>query len=297
MELHEKYKIIAPLGDQKVRKFGSVFLVEDKITGKKAVLKAVNKNAVKPLVAKQLRNEATFNFSSPSLPQVIDFIETETELLLVTEFKQGAPIGKFWKELKRKERIPFLYEFLSEFEKVYTELRKLNITHCDIKPSNILIERRDDKLNISLIDFGLALRRNEIDQRDLVFPLGFAAPELLLNELDLIDERSDIFAMGILIWRLYTNELPLTHPNPSIFTNLQLTHPLPEHSSVPKRVFKILAKMCRKHQFKLPPNKLPAEERKVFLQEGMKQRFNRFHEIVLEFEELKNKNSWWPFTT
>ena len=297
MELHEKYKIIAPLGGQKVRKFGSVFLVEDKISGKKAVLKAVNKNAVKPLVALQLRNEATFNFSSPALPQVIDFIETGTELLLVTEFKQGVPISTFWKELKRKERIQFLHQFLTEFEKVYSELRRLNITHCDIKPSNILIERINDKLNISLIDFGLALRKNEIDQRDLVFPLGFAAPELLLNELDLIDERSDIFAMGIVIWRLYTNELPLTHPNPSIFTNLQLTHPLPEHSSIPKRIFKVLAKMCGKHQFKLPPNKLTAEERKHLLQDGMNQRFNRFQEIVLEFGGLKNKGSWWPFTT
>ena len=297
MELHEKYKIIAPLGDQKVRKFGSVFLVEDKISGKKAVLKAVNKNAVKPLVVQQLRNEATFNFSTPSLPQVIDFIETETELLLVTEFKKGVPITTFWNELKRKERIQFLHQFLSEFEKVYAELRRLNITHCDIKPSNILIESIDGKLNVSLIDFGLALRRNELDQRDLVFPLGFAAPELLLNELDLIDERSDIFSMGILIWRLYTNELPLTHPNPSIFTNLQLTHPLPEHSSIPRRVFKVLAKMCGKHQFKLPPNKLGADERKRLLQEGTNQRFNRFQEIVTEFETLKDKGSWWPFTT
>ena len=297
MELHEKYKIIAPLGDQKVRKFGSVFLVEDKISGKKAVLKAVNKKAVKPLVVQQLRNEATFDFSHTSLPQVIDFIETETELLLVTEFKKGVPISNIWKELKRKERIQFLHQFLIEFEKAYFELRELNITHCDIKPSNILIERIDDKLNVSLIDFGLALRRNEIDQRDLVFPLGFAAPELLLNELDLIDERSDIFAMGILIWRLYTNELPLTHPNPSIFTNLQLTHPLPEHSSIPKRVFKILAKMCGKHQFKLPPNKLAAEERKRLLREGMNQRFNHFDEVIAEFEALKEKSSWWPFTT
>ncbi|MFZ9027850.1 MAG: protein kinase domain-containing protein [Crocinitomicaceae bacterium] len=297
MELHEKYKILKPLGDQKVRKFGSVFLVEEKASGNRAVLKAVNKNAVKPIAVKQLRNESTFNFSNPLLPQVLDLTETETELLLVTGFKRGVPINTFWKGLKRKERNLFLHQFLKEFEKVYAELRELNIAHCDIKPSNILIERIDDKLNVSLIDFGLALRKDELDQRDLVFPLGFAAPELLLNELDLIDERTDIFAMGILIWRLYTNELPLAHPNPSIFTNLQLTHPLPEHSSIPRDVFKVLAKMCGKHQFKLPPNKLAAEERKHLLREGMNQRFNHFNEVIAEFEALKEKGSWWPFTT
>lgn len=297
MELHEKYKIIEPLGDQKVRKFGSVFLVEDKFSGTKAVLKAVNKSFVKPLVIKQLRNEASFDFSSSSLPKVIDFIETETELLLVTQFKKGLPINDFWKRLKRKQRPEFLYQFLAEFNKVYGELRTRNIVHCDIKPSNLLIEEIDGHLSVSLIDFGLALRKNETNERDLIFPLGFAAPELLLNELELIDERSDIFAMGILIWRLYTSELPLTHPNPSIFTNLQLTHPLPEHSAIPKSVFKILAQMCGKHQFKLPPNKMPAAERKQLLKDGMNQRFNHFHEITPMFESLRNKGPWWRFTT
>jgi serine/threonine protein kinase len=297
MELHEKYKILSPFGDQKVRKFGSVFLIEEKLTGSKAVLKAINKSVVKPLVSEQLRNEATFDFTSHFLPQVLDFIETDKELLLVTQFKKGIPVNDYWKQLKRKERVNFLYEFIIEFEKTYATLRKMSIVHCDIKPSNILIEELNGKLSVSLIDFGLAIRRNESLERNLVFPLGFAAPELLLNELKLIDERSDIFAMGILIWRLYTNELPLTHPNPSIFTNLQLTHPLPEHSSIPKGVFKILAKMCEKHQFKLPPNKLGTSERKELLREGMNRRPSHFHELIPLFEELKNKKPWWHFTT
>ncbi len=297
MEIHQKYKIVKVLGDQKVRKFGSVYLVQDKLTGEKAVLKAVNKASVKPIVIEQLRNEAYYSFSSESLPQVVDFTETDTEILLITQFKDGIPINEFWKNLKKKERTNFLYEFLKEFENVYTELRNSFIVHCDIKPSNILIAQSNDKLSVSLIDFGLALKKSELTQRDLIFPLGFAAPELLLNELDLIDERSDIFAMGILIWRLYTDELPLAHPNPSIFTNLQLTHPLPEHTAIPKNIFKILSQMSAKHQFNLPPNKLSASERKELLSQGMDRRFSHFHEVIPKFELLNNKKPWWYFTT
>ena len=297
MDLLNKYNILKTYGNQKNRKFGSVFLVEEKATGSRVVIKFINKVTSKELVIQQLRNESKFHFSCPSLPQVLDFVENEEELLLITALKEGISINDYWKKLKGRERIGFLHEFLLEFEEIYKTLRKLNIVHCDIKPSNILIDTVDGKLKIALIDFGLSLKVGEEPKRDLIFPLGFAAPELLLNELDLIDERSDIFAMGILIWRLYTNQLPLTHPNPSIFTNLQLTHPLPEHSSIPKRVFKVLAKMCGKHQFKLPPNKLATEERKHLLREGMNLRFNYFHEVIEEFEALKEKGSWWHFTT
>lgn len=297
MEIHEKYKIIKTLGTQKVRKFGDVFLVQNKQSRERAVLKTVNRARVSELVWDQLKNESKFNFEHTSLPQIVDFLETEDELLLFTSFKSGLPINEFWNQLKKKQRIPFLITFLDQFDQLYNELRNRDIVHCDLKPSNILIDGTIDSFEIRLLDFGLALRKQDFHSRKLIFPLGFAAPELLLNELEIIDERTDIFAMGILIWRLYTNELPLTHPNPSIFTNLQLTHPLPEHSSIPKRVFKILAKMCGKHQFKLPPNKLATEERKHLLQEGMNQRFNHFQEIITQFETLKNKSSWWPFTT
>lgn len=298
MEIHEKYKIIKTLGTQKVRKFGDVFLVQNKQSGEHAVLKTVNRARVSELVCDQLKNESKFNFEHTSLPQIVDFLETEDELMLFTSFKSGIPINEFWNQLKKKQRIPFLITFLDQFDQLYVELRIREIVHCDLKPSNILIDGTIDSFEIRLLDFGLALKKQDFHSRKLIFPLGFAAPELLLNELEIIDERTDIFAMGILIWRLYTKELPLTHPNPSIFTNLQLTHPLPEHSDVPNKLFTILAKMCSKHQFRLPPNKMISSERRELLIEGMNARYTHFNEIVEDLKAIQNKRKvWWPFTT
>lgn len=298
MEIHEKYRIIKPLGSQKIRKFGAVFLVEDKQHGTHAVMKAVNRNKSSELAFQQIIHESRFTFSHHSLPNVLDTFETESEFFLITEHKPGITVDQYWGSLKKKDRIDFLVRFIRQFDELYDELRKKQIVHCDLKPSNILIEGSLNSFQIYLLDFGLALDKDKLQDRKLVFPLGFAAPELLLNELEIADERTDIFALGILIWRLYTDALPLAHPNPSIFTNLQLTHPLPEYDALPTKLYPILRKMCSKHQFKIPPNKMNSSEVQKRLKEGMAKRYSHFRDIISDLEKVKgSKRRWWPFTT
>ena len=66
MEPSEQYAIVGKLGNQTRRKFGDVYLVEDKLTGEKGVLKAVGKENV--AILERLRHEASFNFEFPGLP-------------------------------------------------------------------------------------------------------------------------------------------------------------------------------------------------------------------------------------
>jgi serine/threonine-protein kinase len=169
------------------------------------------------------------------------------------------------------------------------------VVHCDIKPSNILVKKTEDDFEIALIDFGLAVRTTEPENRKILFPLGFAAPELLLNELDLVDHRTDLFALGISCWNLFTGELPLTHPNPSIYTNLQLTHPLPDHSSLPKGLYPILKKMANKHVFRTAPNLMTAEERKMALKEGLLGRYATLSEVLIDLTNVPLKKNWFGF--
>jgi len=145
------------------------------------------------------------------------------------------------------------------------------------------------------LDFVLSIRSSHVEenrQRKLLFPLGYAAPELLLNHLDIVDQRTDIFALGIVIWQLYAGSLPLVHPNPSVFTNLQLTHPLPEHSEISKKIYLVLFKMANKHQFKIPPNKMDQQEVNRLLVTGMDVRFDSIEEVIDAFELIAKKKFW-----
>ncbi|MGB0914582.1 MAG: serine/threonine protein kinase [Crocinitomicaceae bacterium] len=284
-----EYEFISKLGDQKIRKFGSTQLVKDKHSGDLFVQKTIEKRKTKNSIWERLKQEAGFNFNFPGLPELTDFSENQDSISTIRPYVEGVTINHYFGKLKRKERLPFLKKFIEKLTPIFDYLSDQNIVHCDIKPSNILINGSLEQFDVYLIDFGLALNTEALEERKILFPLGYAAPELLLNHLDLVDQRSDIFALGILIWKLFTEELPLRHPNPSIYTNLQLTHPLPDHIELPKGLFSIVSKMTSKYQFKLPPNKLSQSEVRNSIQEGMANRYKNLTEVSNDLNTLKTR--------
>lgn len=299
MEISERYHLEKRLGAQHKRKFGELFLATDTQSGEKVVLKVVRLNKDNSFLSDRLYAEASFSFDFDGLPKTLHFEETEATLFLSRAYIEGITLDEYWKTIKRKQRMPFVLEFLNQLVPIFNHLKQHEIVHCDLKPSNFLIEPKDDSFQVHLLDFGLALRRSEKEknaERKLIFPLGYAAPELLLNQLDLVDQRTDLFSLGIILWRLYAGNLPLSHPNPSVFTNLQLTHPLPEHSELSKKLHAILLKMTFKHPFKLPPNRMNQTEVKELLLAAMNERFQSLEEVVQVFNSLETKKRWWQLT-
>jgi serine/threonine protein kinase len=290
----EKYRLIKPLGLQSKRKFGAVFLIQNKLTLEFAVLKSLVKNETNQNLQERLLKEAEFSFKNPGLPKTIELLESETEIKLIKSYSPGIPLDEFWQTLKRKKRVQFIHVFLPKIGELLNILQIQSIVHCDLKPSNIIINVENEEIDVSLIDFGIALKTTEINKRQTLFPLGYAAPELLLNQLDIIDHRTDQFSLGIIIWKLFTDKLPLTHPNPSIFTNLQITYPLPDNIELPNGYYDILLKMCSKHQFKTAPNLISESERRACLLEGLNKRYESSDEMLFAFQTIpKRKRFYW----
>lgn len=294
MNPSEKYRIVQRLGNQKQRKFGDVFLVEDKLTGESGTMKVVAKSG-NELREVRLRAEADFTFYHPQLPKTLYVFESETELVVVKSYFQGIPLDTFLKSVKTKHKPAFLLQLLKQLKPVFDELNSQQVVHLDIKPSNIIVNGNIEKFDVYLIDFGMAMHTNSIDHRSTLFPLGYAAPELLLNRLHLVDERTDLFALGVVLWKCLTGKLPLLHPNPSITTNLQLTHPLPDHDDIPKRYLPILKRMCVKYSFGVPPNQLPSDTMDSYLKEAMNQRYLNLEEVIMDWKSALEKKNWWGF--
>ncbi|MDH4471869.1 MAG: protein kinase [Fluviicola sp.] len=290
----EKYRIIQRLGKQQQRKFGEVFLVEDKITCESGTMKVVAKSG-NELRELRLRAEAGFSFDHSQLPKTLYSFETETELVVVKNHFPGVPLDVFLKSVKSKQKPAVLLRLLTQLKPIFDELNRQYIVHLDIKPSNLIINGTAKQFELYLIDFGMAMRTNQMDHRGTLFPLGYAAPELLLNRLHLADQRTDLFALGIVLWQSFTGKLPLLHPNPSITTNLQLTHPLPDHDDIPKRYLSILKRLCAKYSFGVPPNQLPSETMDAYLKEAMDQRYTSLEEVISNWKAALEKKRWFGF--
>ena len=286
MQPSKKYQITSPLGSNRRRKFGSLYLVSNKVTNEKGVLKVVQKTEKSRIAYERLQAEATFNFDSQGLPKILDTFESDEDYMIVRNYIEAVTLDERFSQIKKRERHSFLIEVLSKLGDILSYLHKDAIYHCDIKPGNILV---DSNNNVHLIDFGLALNGTEITNRKLLFPLGYAAPELLLNQLSLVDHRTDYFALGITIWRLYDGKMPLIHRNPSITTNLQLTHPLPDSSEISRRIYKVLAKMCAKHSFKVPPNSMATKDVQKHLKDAMNKRYNVYSIFLSDFQEARSR--------
>jgi serine/threonine protein kinase len=86
------------------------------------------------------------------------------------------------------------------------------ITHRDIKPDNMMLDRRQDGSTLlKLVDFGVATeRRGEIPcvPKELVGTPNYMAPEQVRGEE--ADARSDLYALGATVYELLTGRTPHT---------------------------------------------------------------------------------------
>lgn len=292
MDSVSDFEVVKSLGRQGLRKFNEVTLVKHRVTAVLGVKKQITIHEKKEHLIHLLRQESQLNFQISGLPKTLAFEENDSTLTLVRSYLPGIPLDEFWKELPKNKRLDFLKTLIQNLTPIFNEQNRLSIVHCDIKPTNILIT---PEWECSLIDFGMAIKTDKIEQRKTLFALGYSAPELILNELELVNQTTDIFALGITIWQLFTGKLPLTHPNPGIMTNLQITHPLPIDKRIPKNWKTVLQKMCWKHQFNLPPSHLKKEEVQLVLKNAMLQRFQNLAEVAAMLGDTQVTKKWFEF--
>ncbi|MBV9915033.1 MAG: FHA domain-containing protein [Solirubrobacterales bacterium] len=100
--------------------------------------------------------------------------------------------------------------------------------HRDVKPSNVLLARRD---HVYLSDFGLAKpAATEGDltrHRTVVARAEYVAPEQVLGER--VDARADIYALGCLLFEALTGEPPFSgwHGGPAALAHVDAPAPSP----------------------------------------------------------------------
>ncbi len=216
------YKLIKPLIQNE-----RTWLAENK--GKKYVLKfplidAKEDNFILDLFIKEAWNAK--RLKAGFFPKAVIPIKRSYRYY-VMEYLDGINLKEYIK--KNKLHIDDAVELAKTLLRMSQYLLKFDLVHGDIKPENIIVLKRKNKLIFKIIDFGSITEIYSINSR--AGTASYLAPERFKNEP--ISESSEIFAIGITIYESLTKKLPYGEIEP--FQTPEFKAPLP-----PKKLNKII---------------------------------------------------------
>lgn len=122
--------------------------------------------------------------------------------------------------LSRLRGLPILQgvKLMRDVASAVHEAHRLGLIHRDIKPQNILVERREDGAwKPYVVDFGLAREVAEQGQTATGAVVGTPAympPEQALGEVRALDRRSDVYALGATLYDLIAGRPPFVSEHP-----------------------------------------------------------------------------------
>jgi len=153
-----------------------------------------------------------------NIVQIYDITQEDEQICLVMEYLGGKTLHHYQQEhvssLSQKLAI------ISQISKGLTAAHAQGIVHCDLKPSNIII---DDNGGVKIVDFGIAKLTSgnaETANNSQSFGSQTAmSPEQLYQALpsanaidgrtnNAIDFRSDLFSLGIIAFQLISGRHP-----------------------------------------------------------------------------------------
>lgn len=194
MDLHPRYEIIGPIasGD-----FATVYRARDKELERDVAIKQIHPHFLNdPRRLDSFWREAQLlaSLAHPNVMTIYDIVRERGWLILelmqgqLQQYAAGNPLPP---EILR----PALAGTLEALE----FLHRSGITHGDVKPTNLLIDRLN---RIKLGDFGLA-RRAASDQGSLIKgTTQYMAPELVSPGFGEVGPASDLYSLGFSIYQL-----------------------------------------------------------------------------------------------
>lgn len=189
--------------------FATVFLATKvgSNDNKQYAVKCISKNIIlsNPVLKKLLNTEVSImnHINHQNIMHLYEYFETENNFYLVINYCNGGDLESYM----RKNKIKFFNEnealkILKQIMNGFSELRKYNIIHRDIKLSNIFIH--DDTIIVG--DFGFAKTGKEMTGTKLGTPLTMA-PEIIEGSC-YYSSKTDLWSLGVIFYQLLYGSPP-----------------------------------------------------------------------------------------
>jgi serine/threonine protein kinase len=140
------------------------------------------------------------SLNHPKIVKFVDAYEDELRYYLVMELCQGGDLYEYLEQrggrISESEARSIMRQLIASVEYLHDR----GVTHCDIKPNNVMFASASNHSSLRLIDFGLA-QTNDAGSTQIFTErtgtTGFMAPEILYENYS---EKCDVWSLGVLLF-------------------------------------------------------------------------------------------------
>ena len=188
-----------------------------KPSSKKVAIKIYDKvklNDVHKRNAVKREIEVLKKLDHPNVVKLHEIIETIKQTFLIMELVQGTSLLTYLKaKPNRRAGLENTRVIFNQLTTALNYCHTKHICHRDIKLENIIIEEKEDELNVKLIDFGFASA--VVKNKMLNFFCGTPSymPPEIVQKKDYLGLNSDIWCLGILLYTLCCGSFPFRGVN------------------------------------------------------------------------------------
>lgn len=207
-----RYELESPIGEGS---FSRTFLAHDNVLDRKVAIKVLRREHASnaEFTARFDREaQAAARVSHPNVVAVYDFGKEQGVPFIVMQYVDGTNLRQYLRDegpLTIEEVVSFTRQVLDGLAAIHDE----GIIHRDVKPQNVLIDRR---MVAKLTDFGVAfLAQQDATLTQTGATIGTAAymaPEQATGQR--VGPQSDLYAVGVMLYEMLTGRLPFRGDNP-----------------------------------------------------------------------------------
>jgi serine/threonine protein kinase/formylglycine-generating enzyme required for sulfatase activity len=267
---HPEYEVIRELGRGGM---GVVYLAHHRLLAINVVLKVMARQLMdRPGVLDRFLSEmrAVAALQHPNIVSAYSAFRLGESILFAMEYVDGLDLAKL---VKAKGPLPVAHAcyYVSQAAQGMQYAHEQGIVHRDIKPGNLMLQRRGNRALVKILDFGLAkATRGVPEDGGLTNPgqaLGtpdYMAPEQI-RDAQKADIRADIYSLGCTLYYLLSGRPPFQAEN--LWDLYQAHHSMEAkllnlvRPEVPAELASLVAKMMAKdpeRRFQTPAEVLQA---------------------------------------
>jgi eukaryotic-like serine/threonine-protein kinase len=232
MVIAERYQLEYLLGEGGM---GAVWAAKHVHTRKQVALKFIKggRAANERARRRALREaRAATVIQHPNVVTVHDVLEVDGAPVLVMDLLDGESLGSY---LARHGRLSVQETcfILSRVVSAIGSAHAAGVVHRDLKPENIIVSRDGERLDVKVLDFGLAkLTATEGDAApsmglthsgDIMGTPHYMAPEQAFGERD-VDARADVWAIGVILYECLAGQRPFSGENLGQVLKMWMNH-------------------------------------------------------------------------